>query len=197
MKNHEIISYHIYQFRSNELLKQSSSRRVGSHFILSVLMKSYSSEDRIASIMHGDGVKVLVHERDIYPMLQSEETIAPAGHETIVQLGGNRLTSEPDSMTGCYAGPGRENRQSNCRIECWRSATKKLCGCQTISAKPMEHDKPMCDLTHIPCLARAVLRMASTLPQKCICLPDCKSTMYTITSATAPLNAAQYSPNPF
>ncbi|XP_011351851.2 sodium channel protein Nach [Ooceraea biroi] len=184
--------------RSNELLKRSNSARIGPHFILSLLMKSYSSEDRVASIMHGDGVKVFVHERNVYSLLEVVEFMAPAGHESVAQLTGTKLTSASNCMTGC-ADPGAENRYQNCYMRCWKSAVWELCGCQIMSGVPMEHGRQACDLPHIPCLARAAPRANSILKQEwqCDCLADCKSTVYGIAVATAPLNAAQYSPSPF
>lgn len=61
-------------------------------------MKSYSSQDRVVSLIYGDGVKVMVHERNTYLSPKIAEFVAAAGHETIAQLDGIQLTSTPDVL---------------------------------------------------------------------------------------------------
>lgn len=167
----------------------------------------------MASVAYGNGVKVIVHERSTYPSSKGVEFMAATGHETIAQLGGTLLTSTSDVLElsararGCStstSGPQHwPYRSDNCQIECHDSAIWKLCGCLPLSAAPAvtdaERASQPCDLTHISCLARAVLRTYSVIEQdpECTCLPDCEGTTYKVALATAPLNAAQYSPQPF
>lgn len=61
-------------------------------------MKSYSSRDRVASLMYGDGVKIMVHERNTYLSPKIAEFVAAAGHEIIAQLNGIQLISTPDVL---------------------------------------------------------------------------------------------------
>ncbi|XP_014470576.1 PREDICTED: sodium channel protein Nach-like [Dinoponera quadriceps] len=195
---------------STKLLKRRRSAKVGSHFVLSLLMRSYPSEDRAASVMFGDGVKVLVHERSTYPSPKAVEFTAAANHETIAQLDGTVLSSTAEvlelSARRCStSGPQdpRPYRSDNCQIECRDSAVWKLCGCTPLSAAPAvtatQRAAQPCDLTHIPCLARAILRTHSVVEQdpRCTCLPDCEGTTYKVALASAPLNAAQHCPRPF
>lgn len=176
-------------------------------------MRSYPSEDRMASVTYGDGVKVIVHERSTYPSPKAVEFMAAAGHETIAQLDGTLLTSTSEVLElsartrGCSTGANgpqhRPYRSDNCQVECRDSAVWKLCGCLPLSAAPAvtdaERARQPCDLTHVSCLARAVLRTYPVVEQdpRCTCLPDCEGTSYRVVLATAPLNAAQYSPRPF
>ncbi|EFN78942.1 Sodium channel protein Nach [Harpegnathos saltator] len=175
-------------------------------------MRSYPLKDHAASITYGDGVRVIVHERNTYPSLKAVEFMAAASHETIAQLDGTLLTSTSDVLElsararGCStstSGPqDRLYRSINCQVECRDSAVWKLCGCMPLSSAPAvnaaERANHPCDLTHISCLARAVLRTYSVIERdpQCTCLPDCEDTTYRVVLATAPLNAAQYSPRP-
>lgn len=193
-------------FRSTKLQKQRKSAQVGSHFVLSLLMRSYPSEDRAASVTYGDGVKVIVHERRTYPSPTAVEFTAAANHETIAQLDGTVLTSTSDVLKlsararGCSTTGSQDDRpyrSDNCQAECRDSAVWKLCECTPLSAATRAAQP--CDLTHIPCLARAVLRTNLVVERdpRCTCLPDCEGTTYRVALATAPLDAARYSPRPF
>ncbi|XP_067215547.1 sodium channel protein Nach-like [Linepithema humile] len=190
--------------RSTKLLKRNSGR-VGLHFILSFLMKSYSSKDYISSLMQGDGVKVMVHERNSYPSAKVLEFFSAAGHETIAQLDGTRTTSTsdvlglPSHLRGCSSGLRRDNRQDNCYNKCRDDYIQEHCGCHPLSARPIERGKQWCNLNHIPCMARILLFSTYKLMKykQCNCLPNCEGTTYRVALTAAPLNAAQYSPNPF
>lgn len=157
--------------------------------------------------MHGDGVKVMMHERTIYPSPKVLEFLAAAGHETIAQLDGTQTIITPEVFDlssyarGCSSGSRWDDRQDNCFNKCQDDYIWKYCGCHPLSAIPMEHGKQRCDLNHIPCLAshpHVMLRSTILIKNsQCTCLPNCESTTYRVALTAAPLNAAQYNLRPF
>ncbi|KAK2582759.1 hypothetical protein KPH14_005026 [Odynerus spinipes] len=194
--------------RSNEESKTYYSVNFGARYVISFLMRPIHSRDRMSSVMYGEGIKVLIHEKYTYPGPTAFEFVAASGRETIAKLYPTALTSSSEiqhlssTARGCYVSlPSRKNRYraDNCYIHCRETIMRKLCGCIPFSASIIETGVQICNLTHISCLARITLQTYTLTLQdpECKCLPDCENTSYKVAVTTLPLSAVQYSPGKF
>ncbi|KAI4498236.1 hypothetical protein M0802_006722 [Mischocyttarus mexicanus] len=196
---------------SKEESMSNYSFNFGSRYIMSFLMKPLPTNDRISSIINGDGMKILIHEKYTYPGSTSFQFIASTGQEIIAKLDPTALSSSteilnlPTTVRGCYMAksPNKNHRYraDNCFIHCREAITRKLCGCVPFSASVMETntDLRICNLTHISCLARITLQTYTLTLQdsECDCLPDCEKISYKVAVTKLPMSAIQYSPGKF
>ncbi|KAG7199047.1 hypothetical protein KM043_017952 [Ampulex compressa] len=192
--------------RPNGTAVQRNSVVFGDHFILSIILKSVPSRNRISPILYGDGIKVMVHERYTHPTHASLGIVAAAGYETIIQLHGNRLTSSeeilnlPPDIRGCFTSSAKKHyRADNCHVRCRESVIQKLCGCLPFWVSSINNGEQVCDLSHVSCLARIALHIYSLTLQdsECNCPPNCEETTYRIGVTALPLSKTQHNHGEF
>lgn len=194
--------------RSNEESKAYYSVNFGARYVVSFLIRPIHSSDRMSSVMYGEGIKALIHEKYTYPGPTAFEFVVASGRETVAKLYPIALTSSSEiqhlssSARRCHVtSPSQKNRyrSDNCYIHCRETIMRKLCGCIPFSASIIETGVQICNLTHISCLARITLQKYTLTLQDpdCNCLPDCEITSYKVAVTTLPLSALQYSPGKF
>ncbi|XP_043493556.1 sodium channel protein Nach-like [Polistes fuscatus] len=197
--------------RSKEESLPNYSLNFGSRYVMSFLMKPLPPRDRMSSIINGDGMKILIHEKYTYPESTAFQFIAASGQEIIAKLYPTALSSSseilnlPTTVRGCYMALSSQKnhryRADNCYTHCRETITRKICGCIPFSASVLETktDLKICNLTHISCLARITLQTYTLTLQdsECDCLPDCESISYKVAVNKLPMSAIQYSPGKF
>ncbi|XP_043273651.1 sodium channel protein Nach-like [Venturia canescens] len=179
----------------------------GGRYILSFLLKSNGPNDRISSIMYGDGIKVLIHDRKTYPGTSAMEFIAATGQETVARLYGRRLTASQEVLDmkredrGCERSRETEDfyRADNCYAKCQENIFWHFCGCLPFFSYERRPYQAFCNITHISCLTRIKPKAYSLVlnDPNCGCLPDCENSMYSLTTTSLPFNAPQFNPSPF
>ncbi|XP_066596816.1 sodium channel protein Nach-like [Prorops nasuta] len=190
--------------KSEGVVKFNYSRGFGALYVLSFLMKSVPSSEIISSLIYGNGIKVILHERYTYPGPTAMEFVAADGFETVARLYGTYLISSPEVLNlpsrvrGCYKSISGSLpfRAENCYFDCRESITKKLCSCLPFFSTTTEGDVQVCNLTHISCLARIASELDSLTLQdpRCNCLPSCEETTYAVTLTKVPLQDLKHRP---
>lgn len=174
---------------------------------MSFLIKSYGPRDRISSIMYGDGVKVLIHERRTYPGSAATEFVGATGTETVARIFARRLIASSEVLDmkredrDCEKSTELEDfyRADNCYVKCRENVFNHFCGCLPFFSSQLRPDQTVCNITHIPCLTRVKPKAYSlTLRDpECGCLPDCENTMYSLATTSLSLNAPKFNPSSF
>ncbi|XP_023248582.1 sodium channel protein Nach-like [Copidosoma floridanum] len=182
------------------------STNFGTRYIISVLLRSYPDNETTASITYGDGYKILIHERHTLPGPNALEFMAGFALETIVGLQGTYLTSSPEVLNlpphkrNCRVStPKNIYRAENCFIEYQNQVVFERCNCLPFFANDVASGERLCNLTAIPCLARANSEIYSQLLHgaRGNCLSDCESIKHSMTITGEPLNAIEFKPGSF